>query len=218
MSTAACVKERPILFSGPMIAAILDGRKTQTRRTAKRLPCDDFTHADRIFDPDAGREFWRLSLSDGGACQTWNVDCPYGVPGDRLWVRETWAELLFWSDDVPVVEKVDAKGSQAHILYRVDCPDFEWQDGDEYPDVRADGTPASHWRPSIFMPRWASRLTLEITGVRVERVDSISTEDAIAEGFESAADFWNTFYVLNERAPANTNPWVWVVEFRRVEP
>ena len=165
--------ERPILFNGPMVRAILDGRKTMTRRIVKAGTRDD-----------------------------WNA-CPYGVIGDRLWVRETWR--CFGG------REYEYQQHQPSIIYRAD-------DGPTHNE--------GGWRPSIFMPRWASRITLEITGVRVERLQDISEADAEAEGCtgdhradrdsDAAQEFRSLWNQINgKRASWDSNPWVWVVEFRR---
>jgi hypothetical protein len=140
------MSEKPIIFSGPMIRAIIDGRKTMTRRVAKLT--------------DSGR------LKAVGSSRNWHPDdpnaalaCPYGQPGERLWVREAWA---------PVVPGVTAPP----FYYRADVSPSEF-------------TNMLRWRPSIHMPRHASRITLEITGVRVERVQEITGKDAVKEGIES---------------------------------
>ena len=136
------MKTRPILFNGEMVRAILDGRKTQTRRVIKPQP---------------------VTCDRGPAWAVTNAHrmkpCPYGVPGDRLWVRETWATDGVYDDTRPVLL-------------------------DEFiePFYRASGESASRWRPSIHMPRWASRITLEVLSVRVERVQDITITDATAEG------------------------------------
>lgn len=130
------MKERPILFSAPMVRAILEGRKTQTRRIIDH-------------QPDA-EGLWPRGTAPGAG------DCRHGKPGDRLWVRETWAGLGV-KNSAPIVYRADAPGGER---VRVDAP----------------------WRPSIFMPRNASRITLDITEVRVERLNDISPEDAEAEG------------------------------------
>lgn len=171
-------KERPILFSGEMVRAILDGRKTQTRRVMKH---------------------------QNGAHLAFQK-CPHGNPGDCLWVRES---------------------------FRLSVPAHEGQTG--YPIYRAnfkDDPILGIWKPSIHMPRWASRITLEITGVRVERVRDISEEDAKAEGWPRDQELFptvNTSYKANlwferlwdsinaERGFGwDVNPWVWVLEFKRV--
>ena len=191
------MKERPILFSGPMVKAILDGSKTQTRRVVKRLDV-------RSGMPQPEMDSL-LSL------------CPYGKPGDRLWVRETFG---IDDEDGSVLYFADPDTAQAAEHARV-CED-------RYPRRRA----------SIHMPRWASRILLEITDVRVERLCDISEDDARAEGIEyserfkgycvgmaehynshdprlSYASLWES---INGPDSWAANPWVWVVEFRRIEP
>ena len=209
---ASC-KERPILFSAPMVRAILAGTKTQTRRVVKPQPR-------RV---DCGVPFGDAPAWARAEPGSMVMRCPYGQPGDRLWARETWAR-----DDEDGV-----------LMYRADVGrDMNanaWEQG------RLEGAPRYRWRPSIHMPRWASRITLEITGVRVERLQDISEGDAIAEGVnrfhgmlkdEDAAAFnrigpveFNGFPIIrygvlwesiNGPASWDANPWVWVVEFNRV--
>ncbi len=195
------MKELPIRFSGPMVKAILDGSKTQTRRVVKQ-------DRDGLLDckpTPAWDAFWQC------------VACPYGKPGDRLWVRET-----FGIDD-----------EDGTVLYFAD-PDTA--QNAEHARICEDRYPRR--RPSIHMPRWASRILLEITDVRVERVQDISEADAQAEGIEyserfegycigmaehyhshdprlSYASLWES---INGPDSWAANPWVWVVEFRRIEP
>ncbi|HAM40757.1 MAG TPA: hypothetical protein DCP69_05315 [Candidatus Omnitrophica bacterium] len=183
--------ERPILFSGPMVRALPDGRKTQTRRLVKH-------HTDPEFWDVRRPGVWEV-YDANCANQTIEVACPHGVPGDRLWVRETFAETPFG------------------VFYRA-------EDSTEYP---TDGK----WRPSIFMPRRLSRLTLEITEVRVQRLQDITPEDAIAEGVFAEGRYSTapgvpypvaTFAALwdginSERASWASNPWVWCISFRRLE-
>lgn len=205
------MSEKPILFSGPMIRALLDGKKTQTRRVVMPQP--------------------ELFKSHGATCMRWKdkintplviaPDClarfsPYGGVGDRLWVRETW------------------------MVYG------EFKNGTGYA-YRADGDRSGKWRPSIFMPRAASRITLEIDSVKVERVQYIGVADAIAEGINSTDLTWfeksleRTVYhagtyptpdirdtpqaayaclwdTINSKRGYgwDTNPWVWVVQFHVV--
>lgn len=176
------MRERPILFIAEMVRAILDGRKTQTRRVIK---------APKGFEVrDAGVEF----------------GCPYGQPGDRLWVRESFA---IGPRDKDVIFAADKK----------------WDvDGKPLPPA------GSVWKPSIFMPHWASRIILEITGVRVERVQAISEEDAYAEGrsLNDECDpvsrpggnwFRKLWDSLNAKRGFgwDVNPWAWVIEFKRIE-
>jgi hypothetical protein len=175
------MKERPILFSGPMVAAILDGRKTQTRRIIKPQPRTDV--------------------------------CPYGVPGDRLWVKETWAIVCAGEvQRLPAFEyeKVNTKDLSAYLdpecdlVYRADV----------HNDIRG-------WRPPRYMPKWASRILLEITGVRVERVQDIGEADAKAEGCMGGlpvfSHLWDSIHKGKEGREWEANPWVWVIEFKRVE-
>lgn len=186
------MKERGIIFNDEMVRAIIDGRKTMTRRPIKGIrPCDAGIYA----------------LAD-------NAKCPYGQIGDRLWVRETFTAPMeyngFKPSDLP---------QECDFIYREESPDYR---------IKELG---SKWWPSIHMPRWASRITLEITGVRIERVQDISEEDAIAEGIDwkhspyPAVDtfmcLWTSIY--GTPAPGKpdyswtANPWVWVPEFKRLE-
>ncbi len=195
------MKEKPILFSGPMIRAILANTKTQTRRIFKpdRMTWDAngryTTHAMR------GGE---LSITGSGPFKpsSWLHYCPYGQPGDRLWVRESFAR-------VPT-----ACGSE-DIVFAAD-----YQDGSD----RAAGV---RYTPSIHMPRHASRITLEIARVRVERLRACNEVDAIAEGAPWAAcgapqegshkaGFAQLWEQINGHGSWEANPWVWVIEFRRL--
>ena len=233
------MKERPILFSAPMVHAILDGRKTQTRRVAPIESLDirpigdqmvawnvDFSKAIKgVLGTHSGGKFTDLQARSIIASQ-FN---PYGQPGDRLWVRETWRIAGESPDDA---------------LDMFDRDDVQYRADDDQSYI---GT----YRPSIHMPRWASRITLEITAVRVERLQDISEADAMAEGIERGQDFpgWyrgplsgdsagleqagrdfkipTAFPKLAYRAlwesingPTSwdANPWVWVIEFKRAQP
>jgi hypothetical protein len=218
--------ERPILFSGPMVRAILEGRKTQTRRVVKPQPpveCGRITvepfHPvviDRHGDERPGAEIFG-AYDDNGE---WGAKCPYGAPGDLLWVRETWAV------DAPL-DQVRAEREDA---MRVE-PIFG-----HGPYYRADGIHENTgltWRPSIHMPRWACRMVLELTAVRVERLQEISQQDVFREGLHNAQqkeierrvgkllmsqecyqDLWDSLNAERGFGWA-VNPWVWVVEFRR---
>ncbi|EOK5395677.1 hypothetical protein ACM6SP_004150 [Pseudomonas aeruginosa] len=193
------MRERPILFSGPMVRAIIEGRKTVTRRVVKPQP--DFLGS--MTDPNT--PFKTLGAGLHG-----QIVCPYGQPGDRLWVRETFA--------------VYGNEKMAAIHYRADRPHHVGQKGMGY-------------KPSIHMPRWASRILLEITAVRVERLQEISEQQALAEGVKGEAcdharqacsdigcwgdtakgAFGFLWESLNGAGSWAANPWVWVVEFKRVE-
>ena len=156
------MKTRPILFSGPMMRALLDGRKTQTRRVVKR------NGAGRA---EFGGKQWHID--DPNAVKA----CPYGTPGDLLWVRETHG---FVSPD-EYVRPFD----ECNIFYRADYQPGEARYGNpgDWPVDEARGdNDCPKWRPSIHMPRWASRLTLQLTDVRVERVQEISEDDVLNEG------------------------------------
>lgn len=164
MSTATEVRERPVIFSGEMVNAILQGRKTQTRRVITPQPRNPETFG---ISPvwgqglhgkgeHAGHFCLHAAFDVGGKREDRFVRCPYGVPGDRLWVRETWAIHELYGSP----------------LYRADTPHLDRpQDAYNKP-----------WSPSIYMPRWRSRLTLEVTEVRVQRLQEISDYDATAEG------------------------------------
>ncbi|MHB0973915.1 MAG: ASCH domain-containing protein [Thiobacillus sp.] len=183
------MKERPMLMSAPMVRAILAGTKTQTRRVVKPQP--------------GGLLKLALHLARRGLpiwfCDGWDGTCPYGQPGDQLWVRETFAPMTT---------------GYAYLA------DPVWRD-----------SPSGRWHPSIHMPRVASRITLEIVSVRVERLQDISESDALAEGvspdmglcWQSGDDTPRGMYgelweSINGPGSWDANPWVWVVEFKRVTP
>ncbi|MEX5551765.1 hypothetical protein [Pseudomonas pergaminensis] len=163
------IKERPILFSAPMVRAILEGRKTVTRREVKKQAALDCLAAG--FEPAF------LALPG-------NADlCPYGQPGDRLWVRETFTiESNRWADDPYSPPHKDGRPTQRYEDDKWDQPHYKATDVE--PDLWYDDrdSPGCRWKPSIHMPRWASRILLEITDVRVERLQDISAEQAKAEG------------------------------------
>ncbi|MBD1590297.1 hypothetical protein [Pseudomonas typographi] len=222
------VKERPILFSAPMVRAILAGEKTVTRRVAKPRKW-----------PSLLDESWSDGyVLDEGNREWLMRDNPYGQPGDRLWVRETWGvishdfdehgNMVDWAPDRPAQEIREMRFGRGyytgHVIYAADGP-AEWAGDDD-----GGGEPRSAWHPSIHMPRIASRILLEITDVRVERLQDISEEQAEAEGvgfLRAAPDFDETltakqlFEILwdhiNGEGAWKANPWVWCVSFRRVE-
>lgn len=229
------MKEHPILFSGPMVRAILAGRKTQTRREVKPQPSYIIDPQCRTYEPalvDRHGEMYPGPEVFGFYNEEHGWKCPYGQPGDRLWVRETTciAPKNFATPDETCVRDYD--GALRFVSYRADG-----HSEDAMRDYRL------KWTPSIHVPRWASRITLEIVSVRVERLSEITEADAIAEGIEksdrgyldyhweqkrgaSLARGWFSDPVLSYRSLWETidgpgswdaNPWVWVVEFKRVE-
>ena len=217
------MRERPIIFSAPMVRAILAGAKTQTRRVVRQqiTPLADGSSWHQF---DHRGSNYRMNLRNGTVSQ-WSPllqFCPYGQPGDRLWVREThapqsdcWGSWERWTR---------GEGGPGPVIHYKASDERAWVD---------------RWRPSIHMPRWASRITLEITSVRVERLQDISEADAIAEGciqnpngyyqggphkviglkqmataVRAYRDLWES---INGPSSWDANPWVWVVEFKRVE-
>lgn len=236
------MKEQPILFSGPMVRAILEGRKTVTRRIMKPQPVEVTGSGRRVYrDADFKKSWEWISGTGEGVGYS---DCPYGKPGDRLWVRETFYAYGAWRrrysekkrrnewyfDDLTIEYGEDYR-------YSENAPD--------YMNGRLLGVPNWHKRPSIHMPRSASRILLEITDIRVERLQDISEADAKAEGVENQlwydkhADkylqyFWNyagagyqsfptarqsftsLWESINGPESWDENPWVWVITFKRI--
>ena len=219
------MKERGMIFNAEMVRAILEGRKTQTRRPVKDVSTDivEFKNFENhewemFFDMPDGR---RLSKS-------WLKRCPFGKVGDRLWVRETWMGWKQTSYEYNEWEPID-KEYQGGLSIQQHHEEWGGPDRIVY---KADGKSVGPWTRSIHMPRWASRITLEITDVRVERVQDISYDDAYAEGVErtqgdqldhfmgfkrgnSIRVFemgWNSIYNNWDE-----NPWVWVIEFKRID-
>lgn len=192
------MKERPILFSGAMVRALLAGTKTQTRRVVKPLPITLNRDTNSLEVDDE-------NIANGRFAK--QVPCPYGQTGDRLWVRETWAYGIH-----AMAAKRDENGPFVYAA-----------------EGTTQGRLCDRWRPSIYMPRWASRITLEITDVRVERLQDISPDDCIAEGawpiahrelgrgHEAVATYQTLWESINGPGSWDANPWVWVVEFRRIE-
>lgn len=229
----AQIKGRPILFSAPMVRAILASTKTQTRRVVKPQPYIDgqgnFCWNGSNFGQDFNGPHIQAIASPIPSSKTKRVHCPYGKPGDRLWVRETWQHSNF---------PLGPYDESCTVFYRADyLDDPHGPDGEKSPEGKY-----RHWAPSIHMPRWASRILLEITGVRVERLQDISAIDAKKEGIEGQFDdgpwrnyqrdgFWfpegkdtaptlsycSLWESINGPGSWDANPWVWAIEFRRVE-
>ncbi|ELQ6001609.1 hypothetical protein R2215_003640 [Cronobacter turicensis] len=232
------MKERPIIFNAEMVRAVLNGSKTQTRRIMKVQPESNQFGLLRIADStkrsDIGKYHWAESNATGTHARSKLFACPHGAVGDRLWVRETWSDVN--SEGCPAVAyRAD---SDTRLLAEIET--FRDEDGVlNTADPRLDkywfaawsgdlfsGTEGS-WRPSIHMPRWASRITLEITGVRVERLQAITLGDICKEfgcglydfrpatyGFQAWEELWKSIYGDDS---FQANPWVWVIEFKRVE-
>ncbi len=213
------MKERGMIFNSDMVRAILDGRKTQTRRIVKGTDgavkfCKEWDiNGEEIFVVLGEKDHTGMNPVFGA------ISCPFGAVGDRIWVRETWAEAGACAPDLK--------------LYRANYPEH-------VPSIYENVPPAEEirWTPSIHMPRWASRILLEITDVRVEQLNAISEEDARAEGIidggclncgepepcgcanpepdatDAFAYLWQSIYGQENW---NANPWIWVIEFKRVE-
>lgn len=220
------LKERPILFSGPMVRAIFEGRKTQTRRVVKPQP----NAPENIYTRIGCDWFAPVVIRGGEQCPGdqvygfWSEDedwrSPYGAPGDRLWVRETFRELTsrdaygcvqFRADNASRYVLCDYGGAGDPVGLGAACK--AWDEDDP-----------PCWKPSIFMPRWACRVELEILRVRVERLHDISEADVHAEGFENRKDMSELWDSLNAKPKSNgvaypwdSDPWVWIYEFKVVE-
>ena len=171
------MKERPIIMTGESVRAILEGRKTQTRRVIKPQPRN-------------GKD-WR---------------CPYGQSGGRLWVRETW-------------QAQSITGEWWHKVKKDERPLHNWSVVDRATLPASLNEMPPKWISPLFMPRWASRITLEVTGVRVERVQDISEDDAIAEGTGSTSVYRLLWDSINAKRGYSwdSNPWVWAVGFKIIK-
>lgn len=223
------MSEKPILFSGPMVRAILEGRKTQTRRIMKPQPVQGF-HMNMPKDMwtwHCKRHDDRIAIHSGdrpGYFAPW-------MPGDTLWVRETWCHK---NDDGRPAYNSEGNLDSSCVYYCADGVEVLKADGDGFVEFRKDGIAASPWKPSIHMPRWASRITLEVKAVRVERLQDIGMDgrkakEVSAEGLppESykhllqwfhaddapAIAFGQVWDSINGAGAWDQNPWVWVIEF-----
>ncbi|SSL02235.1 ASCH domain-containing protein [Klebsiella pneumoniae] len=231
------MKERGMIFNGEMVRAILDGRKTQTRRIMKVQPSEDFTPMNMALETDYKARWYTPGVVDkdgylqpvskevfGVSNENEGYSCPFGAVGDRIWVREAFRVHSRATDVATLVYKASERNSWTEQTHRV--------------PVAVCNKPATpeKWTPSLHMPRWDSRILLEITDVRVERLNAISQEDAQAEGMELAgwrptysdpdsggevmtpydnfAELWSSIY---GEESWNANPWVWVISFKRVE-
>ena len=203
------MKERGMIFNGEMVRAILDGRKTQTRRPIKWKQ----TRFTEIGEREDGSK-WPWSEDAEHACDFWHP-CPFGAVGDRIWVREAFRVHSRATDVATLIYKASERNSWTEQTRRV--------------PVAVCNKPATpeKWTPSLHMPRWASRILLEITDVRVERLQSITLGDICKEvgcglydfrpatyGFQVWEELWKSIYGAENW---QANPWVWVIEFKRVE-
>ena len=250
------MRERPILFNGDMVRAILDGRKTVTRRLVPswQLPTET-SQADgdklrwmSVAQRDPRWGFGVFGASEAECMAQYNEDgprcCPFGNEGDRLWVRENWWQAGEWQPRYPMVDECVWHGS-SRVFYSADGlppnePNRHLPGGAPKGYTAADPNVVWRHRPSIHMPRWASRILLEVTAVRVERLQDITEEQAIAEGIDLDAladsqerydmvlagscaagratpitafrDLW-----LSTGGDWDANPWVWVIQFKRAE-
>lgn len=213
------MKERPIIFDAPSVRAILDGRKTQTRRIIQPQP--EYRHG--VLFPQGSSTGYSPELLAGA--------CNFGRPGDRLWVRETWR----------LIEGGAVYDAAGGVMDAFDDEIVYLADGKKR---------RGPWRPSIYMPRWASRITLEITDVRVEALLDISVADAVAEGVRCGDDRWHrnengeavfmdahgwytpegymrhnspkhafraAWESIHGKGAWDKDPWVWVIEFKKLE-
>ncbi|OBU04811.1 hypothetical protein [Morganella psychrotolerans] len=220
------MKERPIIFNTAMVKSIMGGQKIQTRRIVKNVAPDNGLTLKKPTKTRSGTSIHVLDAPKYGLC-------PLGKTGDRLWVRETWQGPLVDYDKANALYKDPVPFQLVkNCVYRADNGETP-----EYFD--ADDNLRYGWRPSIHMPRWASRISLEITNVHVERLKDISEEDAIAEGiitgrYGNEGNWLNGFYIPGNNQPHQTaksayrelwqsiygegswfsNPWVWVIEFK----
>ena len=226
---------RPISFSSPMVRAILDGRKTQTRRIVTPQPIQ-YKWGSLMFERRDGRELREWPTDKVRIIE----DCRFGKVGDRLWVRESWAQdsedgALFYRADIGdggdaddwERNRVAGLGRWRAVL---SSRHWRWRDADDWERNRLEGAPNYRWRASMFMPRWASRILLEVTDVRLERVKDITGMDAKCEGAPVPDDavangthlawargwFRLIWGEINGTDSWDANPWVWVIEFKRV--
>jgi len=226
------MKERPIIFSGEMAQAILDGRKTQTRRLIKGQKIfygeaylgSHYGASISSFFGRKGANVWYEDLHWSSPAKPYTIKCPYGIPGDRLWVRETWRASVIYDPYKPS-EIVDVFSyiQRDNIL---ESTSYKNQVGIHYEANGAVGIEYGRYRHARFMPRWASRIDLLIKNIRVERLQEITTCDIHAEGLRTGFDeheavcdleeqftkLWDSIYA-KKGFGWNANPWVWVIEF-----
>ncbi|HCM6827897.1 TPA: hypothetical protein N3073_004864 [Klebsiella quasipneumoniae subsp. quasipneumoniae] len=226
------MKERGMIFNAEMVRAILEGRKTQTRRIMKVQPESNrlglLLITDSTKHSDIGKYHWAESNATGNHVRSKFFLCPFGAVGDRIWVREAFSPAPLEMQSAP------PRKTMWNIAYRDGVQMDKLAPAEYNPTIYN----YERWTPSIHMPRWASRILLEITDVRVERLNAISEEDARAEGIidggclncgepepcgcanpepdatDAFAYLWQSIY---GQESWNANPWVWVISFKRVE-
>lgn len=230
------MKSKPILFSREMVLAILDGRKTQTRRALKRQPDSLETFVGAV-ETKAGVWGWHYKNPDAdskffpnGVIEKQNIKCPFGKVGDLLWVRENWSTSTQWNGTKPSELPFAPDQKDGAIFYQADYTESDIAD-------------MGPWRPSIFLPQRYARIELEITDVRVERLNDISHDECVSEGIErlnsigyfrscgfkdysgrsegflnSRESFQSLWQSINGAESWNSNPFVWAISFRKVSP
>ena len=210
------MSEKPILFNSEILRAILADRKTQTRRIAK-LP-EKWHRGKAAFknNPHGDEEY-----IIHGDCGTLNTYCPYGRVGDRLWVRETWRctgggdlrNIIYKAEGDTAMSFCGVDDGRTGILH---VPEPHWEEWDRLVYGTKRGC---NWRSPIHMYKWACRIWLKITGIRVEMLKEISDNDIICEGFETREDFYGTIIKINRAKNPEEflNKWVWAIEFKRIE-
>lgn len=204
------MKERPILFNTEMVQAILEGRKTQTRRAINLQPPKEYTFYEWVYMTLPTEQVYARFQNKSGCLGMFTIKSPYGKVGDKLWVRETWAMK-------EICPEYSDEAWEEMILYKADYTDKN--------DIKL-----TKWKPSIFMPKKYCRIWLEIINIRVERVQDIDQKDAIKEGIKVLPDFKKNYGMnargafmdlwesINEKRGYgwNKNPWVWVIEFKKL--
>lgn len=210
-------KERGMIFNEPMVRAILSGQKTQTRRIVKNVTPDNCMTLTKPIKTRDGVYTHVMDAPKHGLC-------PHGNVGDRIWVRETWqGPLVDFEHSDDLLRNAEKYEKPENCVYEADgVPAPEFYDADD--NLRC------CWRPSIHMPRWASRILLEITNVRVERLQAITLGDICKEfgcglydfrpathGFQAWEELWESIYGADNPKSWQANPWVWVIEFKRVQ-
>jgi len=228
------MKVRPILFNAAMVRALLDGSKTQTRRVSGLEVINAEPDRYEFHGVTSGPGMPHFVFHDHKSGAQVLVKCRHGQPGDRLWVRETW--MPGYDHDPDAIDEIP----KVSVIYRADKAEIQhpapsYAFAEQWLRLYSeDGESPPPWKPSIFMPHWASRILLEIVSVRVERLQDISDDDAIAEGVHRDHRMWfatdaggpaykspssayrNLWESINGPGSWDANPWVWVVEFKKV--